>query len=126
MPFFDAEEFSDDIVAEAMQRMLSVYHSEGYPFAQIAPATTSEGDLILFIFWCSKASGLTVGKITLTGNTLSDKNLKDILSLKEGKIYNPDFFDSDRETLKNLYGSLGYLSPQLRSFRQNTKRVLIK
>ncbi len=110
LPFFDAEDFSDDIVEEAVQRILSVYHAEGYPFAQIAPVTTSEDDLIIVNFFVFEGVRVAVGKITFTGNTLSDKNLKGIMSLKEGKIYNPNFIDSDRETLKNFYGSLGYLS----------------
>ncbi len=84
---------------------------EGYPFAQIAHATTSKDDLILLKFSVSgRASGLRQEKSLSVGNTLPDKSLKEIMSLKEGKIYNAGIIDTDRETLKNFYDSLGYLS----------------
>ena len=40
IPFFEAEDFSDDIVQEAVNQMLSIYHVKGYPFAQVAPVVT--------------------------------------------------------------------------------------
>ena len=51
MPFFEAEDFSDDIVEEAVHRMLSLYHTKGHPFAQIAPVITSKDDLISLNFF---------------------------------------------------------------------------
>jgi len=123
MPFFEAEEFSDDIVAEAIQRMLSVCHAEGYPFAEISPVTTPQDDLTLLHFSISEGARVDVGKIIISGNTLPDKNLREIMSLKEGKRYNPDLLDSDRETLKNLYDSLGYLSASIEEFQTKYEEV---
>ena len=51
MPFFEAEDFSDDIVQEAVNRLLSVYHVKGYPFAQVAPVVTIKDDLITVAFF---------------------------------------------------------------------------
>ena len=116
MPFFDAEEFSDDIVEEAAQRMLSVYVSEGYPFAQIAHAETSRDDLILLKFSVQEGKRVETGEITFSGNTLPDKSLKEIMSLKEGKKYNAGMTDTDREVLQNFYNSLGYLSSAIEEF----------
>jgi outer membrane protein insertion porin family len=110
MPFFETEEFSEDVVEEAVSRMLSVYHAEGYPFAGITHVTTSEDDLILLKFSVQEGQRVEVGKITFSGNTLPEKSLRGIMSMKEGKRYNPDLLDADRETLKNFYDSLGYLS----------------
>ena len=31
MPFFEAEDFNNDIVEEAIQRMLTLYHEQGFP-----------------------------------------------------------------------------------------------
>ena len=118
MPFFDAEEFSDDMVEEAAQRMLSVYFREGYPFAQIAHAATSQDDLILLKFSVQEDKRVETGKITFSGNTLPDKSLKEIMSLKEGKRYNAGMTDTDREMLKNFYGSLGYLSSTIEEFQK--------
>src|SRR4030043_41765 len=44
MPFFEAENFNDDLVEEAVSKMLSLYHTKGYPFAQVAPVITSKDD----------------------------------------------------------------------------------
>lgn len=39
------------------------------------------------------------------------------MSLKEEKRYNPDLLDSDRETLKDFYNALGYLSASIEEFQ---------
>ncbi len=50
----DTEDFNEDIIEETVQRLLSVYHAEGYPFAQIAPVATEEDEnwihLTFFVF----------------------------------------------------------------------------
>jgi outer membrane protein insertion porin family len=123
MPFFEVEEFSDDIVAEAVQKMISLYHAKGYPFAKISSATTRKDDLLFVRFAVSEGVRVEVGEINLTGNTLPDKRLKDLLSLKKGKLYNPDLLDSDRETLGHFYNSLGYLAASVDGFRTEYEEV---
>ena len=54
MPFFEAEDFNTDIVQEAVQRMLSVYHSQGYAFAEISPAVSTRDDVIMLSFSISE------------------------------------------------------------------------
>lgn len=119
MPFFESEAFSDDIVEEAVHRMLSLYHKEGYPFAQIAPAITSKDDLIYLNFFIFEGPRVRVRHISLIGSSLPEKNLKEIMSLKEKNIYNPDLIDADRETLKNFYNALGYRSANIEEFQTN-------
>jgi outer membrane protein insertion porin family len=117
MPFFEAEDFSDDIVEEAVQRVLALYHTKGYPFAQIAPVMTSKDDVILLAFFIFEGQQVKIRKIIFSGNTIPEASLKGIMSLKEGKMYNPDLIDSDRETIGNLYSSLGYLSAAVDEFQ---------
>lgn len=132
MPFFEAEDFNDDIVEEAIQRMLSVYHVHGFPFAQIAPVVTEKDDLINLTFFIFEGKKVKTGKISFTGTRLDEGKLKDILSLKEGKEYNADFIDSDRETLLNFYYALGYLSVTVDEFQttydesSHTMNIVIK
>ncbi len=117
IPFFESEAFGDDLVEETVHRMVSLYHKKGYPFAQVAPVVSSKDDLIdlnLFIF---EGPQVKTGKISLTGNSFQEKNLKDIMSLKEGDVYNPDLLDTDRETMKNFYNALGYLAADIEEFR---------
>jgi outer membrane protein insertion porin family len=110
MPFFEAEDFNDDIVGEAIQRMLSLYHAQGYPFAQIAPVVTEKDDLINLVFFIFEGKKVKTGTISFAGIRLDESKLKAILSLKERNLYNPDLIDSDRETLMDFYYALGYLS----------------
>jgi len=52
-PFFEAEDFRDDLVEEAVSRIVFLYHSKGFPYVQVAPVITSNKDTItarFFIF----------------------------------------------------------------------------
>jgi outer membrane protein insertion porin family len=117
MPFFESETFSDDVVEEAVFRMLSFYHKEGYPFAQIAPVITSKDDLIDLNFFIFEGQQVKTGAISFTGNSFPEKNLKEIMSLKKGELYNPDLIDADRESIRNFYYALGYLSADIEEFK---------
>ena len=117
MPFFEAEDFNDDIVEETIQRMLTVYHLKGYPMAQIAPVITYKDDSIIVSFFIFEGPEVKTGKISFAGNILKEKSLKDMMSLKEGKPYNPDLLETDRETLQNFYVALGYLSAAVSEFQ---------
>lgn len=116
MPFFEIEDFSESIVEEAVHRMLSVYHKEGYCFAQIAPVITTKDNLIELNFFLFEGLQIEINKISFSGNTLPEKKLKEIMFLKEGDIYNPDIIDTDRDALKSFYYSLGYLSADVEEF----------
>jgi len=65
MPFFEAEDFNDDIVEETIQRILTVYHLKGYPMAQIAPVITSRDDIIIVSFFIFEGPEVKTGKISL-------------------------------------------------------------
>ncbi|MFA4918502.1 MAG: outer membrane protein assembly factor BamA [Thermodesulfovibrionales bacterium] len=113
IPFFEAEDFSDDIVQEAVNRLLSIYHVKGYPFAQVAPVVTVEAELITAAFFIFEGTKVDVNEISFHGNSLKEDRLKEIMSLRKKKKYNPDLLDSDREALENFYNALGYLSVKI-------------
>ena len=117
MPFFEVEDFRDDIVEEAVERMLSLYHSKGYAYAQIAPVIASRDDLIDLNFFIYEGSKVKVRGIDFTGITLPKKSLKEVMSLKEGGIYNLALVESDREAMKEFYKALGYLSANIEEFK---------
>ncbi|MCX5717983.1 MAG: outer membrane protein assembly factor BamA [Nitrospirae bacterium] len=109
-PFFDAEDFRDDLVEEAISRIVSLYHSKGFPFAQVAPVITSDKDTVTVRFFIFEGSEVIVNSVTFTGITISEKNLKDVMLLKEKKLYNPDLIELDKAILIELYNALGYLN----------------
>ncbi|MEW6162397.1 MAG: outer membrane protein assembly factor BamA [Nitrospirota bacterium] len=119
MPFFEAEDFRDEIVEEAVYRMLSLYHKGGYPFAQTAPVITSRDDLIDLNFFIFEGTKVKIREIYFSGVSLPEKNLKEVMSLKEGGLYNPDLIDTDREAIKEFYNALGYLEASVEEFQTN-------
>jgi len=121
VPFFDAEDFRDDLVEEAVSRITSLYHINGYPFAQIAPVINSGEDVIIVRFFIFEGDRITVNSIRFEGISMSDKNLKDVMSLKEGSPYNPELVETDKDTLMEFYNDLGYLSAQVVDIKIKTK-----
>ena len=109
MPFFDAGDFRDDLVEEASAKITAVYHGAGYPFVQIAPVVTTEKNAVNLTFFIYEGEKVRVGSVRFSGVTLPEKNLKEIMSLREGGVYNPDSLFFDRETLEEFYNALGYL-----------------
>lgn len=129
MPFFEAEDFNDDMVEEAVAKMLSLYHTKGYLFAQIAPVVTSKDDLIGLNFFIFEGKKVKIKTISFSGVSFPEKNLKEVMTLKEGEPYNPDLIDTDRETIKELYIALGYLTVSVEEFQtqyeENTQEMNI-
>jgi outer membrane protein insertion porin family len=117
MPFFEAGDFNTNLVEEAVNKMLSLYHQKGYPFAQIAPVITSENDLIGLNFFVFEGKKVEVRAISFNGISLPENRLKEAMSLREGEIYNPDLLDTDREGIEELYHALGYLTAGVDKFR---------
>lgn len=113
MPFFEAGEVRDDSIDEADRKIISLYHSKGYPFAQVAPVTsvgTGESqDTIELRFFIFEGERVKVGELSFSGMTLPEKKLKEVLPLKEGDNYDPDLLPSDTEVMREFYIALGYL-----------------
>jgi len=117
MPFFELESFSDDIVEEAVFRIVSLYHQKGYPFAQVAPVVSVTDEHVDLHFFIYEGQKVKTGKISFIGTSLPEEDLKEVLSLKEGKLYNALLPDTDREKLRNFFVVLGYLSALVEDFR---------
>lgn len=113
MPFFEAGDLRDDLIEEASSRILSLYHMEGYPFAQVATVRSDDsgksGDNIEMHFYIYEGKTVSVGRIEFSSVTFPEKNLRDIMSLKENRVYNPDVLPQDMYLLKEFYNALGYL-----------------
>jgi len=109
VPFFEVETVNDEIVDEAVMRMLALYHSEGFPFAQVAPVTKKDKGTIEVSFFVFEGLRIKTRAIQITGSSLPPQSLKNVMSLKEGEYFNPDLKDRDRETLQEFYRALGYL-----------------
>ncbi len=109
IPFFESEAFNDAMVDETIDRMISLYHSRGYPYAQIAPVVTADDKSVKVTFFVFEGELIKVGSISFKGASLQQKRLQGIISLSEGAVYNPDVVEKDKESLREFYGALGYL-----------------
>lgn len=116
MPFSEAGEVRDDLIDEAARTITSLYYSKGYATAQAAPveaaAVGETRELTFFIF---EGERITVGALRFPGMTLPEKNLKEVLPLKEGDDYNPELVSSDVDVIREFYIALGYLGVEVGS-----------
>ncbi len=113
MPFGDAGEIRDDLIDEAVQRMTSVYHSRGYPQAQVATVVSQDGNAATLNFYVFEGPKIKVQELHIRGISLSEENLKQVLLLKEGEVYNPDLLDRTVRTIRDFYNALGYVEAEV-------------
>ena len=109
VPFFDTETVNDESIDEAVIKILALYHSEGYVFAQVAPVVEDDKNTIEVSFFVFEGIRIKTGSIGISGSTLPPQSLKKVMGLKEGEYFNPDLIERDRETLHEFYQALGYL-----------------
>lgn len=109
MPFFEVGDVNDELIEEAVSKMVSLYHEKGYPSVQVAPVVEGKDDEVTINFYIHEGNKVRIDSITLTGLSIPEKNLKEIMFLKEGGAYNPDLLDRDVQTIKEFYTALGYL-----------------
>jgi outer membrane protein insertion porin family len=121
-PFFEIEDFRDEVIGEAVDRMLALYHGKGYAFAQIAPVINSEAQNITITFFVFEGERVKVKSVGFAGVSFPEKKLKEVMTLTEGEVYNPDQVDRDRESLKEFYGALGYLEVSVKEIEVKIDR----
>lgn len=112
MPFFEAGDFGDELVEDAARRITTLYHSRGFAFAKVAPVMSSGND-ILIRFFIYEGEKVHIGSVRFSGVTLPEENLRSIMPMKEGDIYNPDAMDAERDALKEFYNAIGYLNVEV-------------
>ena len=111
------DEFEDD-----KDRLLEFYQNDGYiDFAilDIKFEKTAANRMVIHIV-ISEGRQYKVGNLTITGNTIFSTNdfIKGkliggklmILTNVPGAIFKPVAFEADPETIRDMYGSKGYLS----------------
>ncbi|MDP2167760.1 MAG: outer membrane protein assembly factor BamA [Thermodesulfovibrionales bacterium] len=110
LPFFEAGDFSDELLEEATSKLMSLYRAKGYPFVQIAPVASQQEDEIRLSLFIKEGIRVNVGSINLEGVTIGERKLKEMMSLKEGGLFSYDLIDSDVSSVREFYTALGYLN----------------
>lgn len=116
VPFFETETFSDEVISEAIAKMIFSYHEAGYASAQIAPVITSDEERTHITFFIFEGEKYTVKGLQFIGARLPQEKLQGVMNLKKGGVYNSDILEKDRDSLKEIYGALGYLEAEVKEF----------
>jgi outer membrane protein insertion porin family len=116
VPFFEIGTFNDEVISEAIGRMLFLYHDAGYASAQIAPVISSGEEALHITFFILEGEKYRIKDIQFIGSQLPHKKLQEVMALTIDGVYNPDILGKDRDSLKEIYGSLGYLETEVKEF----------
>ncbi|MEJ2181981.1 MAG: outer membrane protein assembly factor BamA [Nitrospirota bacterium] len=108
LPFEEAGSAADEVVEEALSRILEVYHEEGYPSAQVAPVKAISDDVVRLNFYVYEGRKVLVDSIHIAGSNIEEKKIRDMMSLKERHAFNPALLKEDVERIRELYRALGY------------------
>lgn len=109
IPFFEINEFSDELAEETTARLLSLYHKHGYAFAEIVPIVSSGTDAVSLNFFIYEGEKIVVSSIDFQDATIPSEKLLNMLVLGLENNYNPDNLEADTQTIKDFYLSLGYV-----------------
>ncbi len=110
----ESEDFNDDVVGEATDRLLARYHAEGYSHVQIAPVIRADDRTISVSFFVYEGERVKVASVSFTGTGLPHDSLRQVMTLRENSYYNPALIGRDQDLLREFFGALGYLEAVVR------------
>ncbi len=114
--YFSSASIEDEIIEESSERIVRLYHEEGYAFAQLAPVITETDDAYVVDHFIFEGAKLFIGDIRISGTSIPAKRLKKAMSLKEGGIFDPDNLPRDSLLIEELYYALGYREVKVNDF----------
>lgn len=114
--------FKDNEFVEDINKLEAYYRNEGYLDVEI------DEDAITFDYPDESKLQITIplsegrqyqtGEVSFEGNELfTDEQLMSILKLQPGRRFSPGELDEDTETVRDVYGSRGYLETRVRPER---------
>ncbi|UCD34353.1 MAG: outer membrane protein assembly factor BamA [Nitrospiraceae bacterium] len=113
LTFFENQEVSDDLLAEAAERIRRHYLEKGYYDAQVAAGIESGEGLISVTFIIYEGKKVTLRKIDYTGTGFNPEVFKKVVPFTENKPYNDNLLDDSRDAIINFYNALGYLEAEV-------------
>lgn len=113
LPFVEFEAFREEMLDEAVSNLKSFYHKKGFFNPQIAPIISEDGENINLSFYIFEGRRIKVRSVRFSGNTINEKNLKGVMTTKEGEFLNPEALSFDRDIISEFYNALGYLKAEI-------------
>jgi outer membrane protein insertion porin family len=111
--FDSADKIDEEVVDENASRILRDFHRRGFARAQVAPVVRTADDVTEITFFIYEGKRYTVGDVKIRpaegslDNTLLE-DLKGVLSLQKGGLYNPDFIQEDEARISDFLKALGF------------------
>ncbi|MFN3395759.1 MAG: POTRA domain-containing protein, partial [Thermodesulfovibrionales bacterium] len=99
LPFVEFENFRDEMLEEAVSNLKSLYHKKGFLNPQIAPVISEDSENINLSFYIFEGRKVKIKSIKFSGITLREKNLREIMTTKEGEFLNPEALSYDRDII---------------------------
>jgi outer membrane protein insertion porin family len=114
MPFHEAREVRDDLISEAVERMLGLYHEKGFANAQVAPVVTRDDDEVVLNFYVFEGDKVLVESIKISGAGIPEDRIKGMMSLRTRGAFNPELLRADAEKIKMFHAALGYIDAEVK------------
>jgi outer membrane protein insertion porin family len=108
LTFFEIDDFSMDLLEEAVMRIVTLYRKRGYVRASVAPAVAIGDDTVTVDCFIFEGERYRVGTVGFEGAALPAEDLRKALLSRTGKAFNADDLDADVERLRDYYRSQGY------------------
>jgi outer membrane protein insertion porin family len=106
--FKDVESIDNEVVEEASARIVTLYRETGFAFAQVAPVIKEEEESAEVVFFIFEGNQVYIGKVDISGNSIDDELIREILSIGEGEYFDSDNIDNYQKILREFYYALGY------------------
>ena len=104
--------YSEAEIREAFERILEAYRKDGFVFIEMTPAVSpisANETHVSITVKIVEGRQIHIGTLTLTGNQrFSEDEIRDVLNLKQGKLFTEAALGRGIERVQTLYSEHGY------------------
>ena len=104
--------YSQTEIREGFERILEAYRKDGFVFIEMTPAVSpisANETHVSITVKIVEGRQIRIGTLTLTGNQrFSEDEIRDVLNLKQGKLFTEAALGSGIERVQTLYSEHGY------------------
>ncbi len=108
--------YTQQVLDEDVDRVRAFYQEHGYQdiAAKASLATDPKGQGLIVLLTLEEGAQYRVGEVALTGAVLfPERELRALLRLKPGAVYNTGAVQEDLRAMKQYYGDRGYINAEI-------------
>ena len=113
---FGSGVYTEQVLEEDLERIRAFYRKHGYQDISVTQEilTAPSGDSLYLHLRLAEGQQHRVGQVAIAGTVLfPEHELRRLLTLKPGAVYNPEALQEDLRALKQYYGDRGYINAQV-------------